>query len=674
MIVNEIYQPNRTASVLSVDKDLIVYGGTEAGVVCAVQAARLGMVTALVSESSYLFGFFPSLGAWETHYPGVREPLSEEIRQKIISHYRNTYGEGSAEFRTCVHLDSNNPMVTFEPHVAEATLQELIEREEKLQVYAPLHLVEVSQKDGRIEAVIFERDDRKRVKFAADTVIDCSYTGDLAAAAGLKYRLGRESREEFSEPHAGRIFTTWKEGRYPREAVEGKLNLLPTWTTGELLPESTGAGDRRIQDYSCRLCLSSDPDNQIHPDMPDGYDRSRYLAIVEPPEVKESKHYPLHHRWLTHSLEEMVKRDHLFHGHELPRNKRSWNATNFTGAANGYPESGPQERKAIEKAHFNHSLGLLYFLQNDEAMSAKFKRMARQWGLAKDEFREHNHLPPSIYLREGRRFEGAYIYREQDCLVHPELSRAPIHHDGIAFTDFALDSLPCSTDRVNGSLPEGQFFEKDRTRPGSMPFRCMIPNGLANLLVPTAPSVTHCAWGTVRQTTCLLHFAAVCAHAAHLAHACRESVGALPADKLQIHLAKNRLMISFFNDFDMRNTAPWVPAVQFLATRGFFWSYDAAPEAPLTWGTAVAWIEAFKSWMKNPPPDPNAIARAVREAEEKGDRSDLSPNEFDLLWNGRPTADGRASIISPTRPISRGAAATAFFEEYIERSERKLLV
>ena len=88
----------------------------------------------------------------------------------------------------------------------------------------------------------------------------------------------------------------------------------------------------------------------------------------------------------------------------------------------------------------------------------------------------------------------------------PGLARASIHHDGIAITEFPLDSLPCSTDRFEGSLPDGQFFEKNLTRPGSLPYRCLIPSGISNLLVPTAPSVTHCAWGTVRQSSCLLHF------------------------------------------------------------------------------------------------------------------------------------------------------------------------
>ena len=652
-------------------RDLIVYGGTEAGVICAVQAARLGLATALVSESSYLFGFFPSLGAWETHYSGFRAPLSEEVRQRIVSYYRETYGERSEELSTCLDRDANNPMITFEPHVAELVLRRLIEREENLEVHAPMRLLKVVREGNQIESVFFQKKDHRPIAFSADTFIDCSYMGDLAALAGAQYRLGRESREEFSEPHAGRIFTTWKEGRYPQDAVEGKLRLSATWTTGEVLPESTGAGDRRIQDYSYRCCLSSDPDNRILPAMPHGYDRSRYLAVVESPDVKKTKRYPLQHRWLTHTLEEMVERDHLFHGHKLPRNKRNWNATNFTGAANDYPESGPQARRAIEKAHRNHALGLLYFLQNDHAIPEGYRRIARRWGLARDEFRTHGNRPPVIYAREGRRFEGSYFYREQDCLLRPGLARAPIHHDGIAITEFPLDSLPCSTDRVEDSLPDGQFFEKDLTRPGSLPYRCLIPSGTFNLLVPTAPSVTHCAWGTVRQSSCLLHLAEVSARAALLAHKRGETVAQLPAERLQVYLVRNRLMPSFFNDFDMSGSEPWIPAISFLATRGFFWNYDADPDAALTTSTAVAWVEAFRSWTDGPTPDPNEIAQAVRQAEEKGDRTKLSHDEFDRRLHGA-TVPGRTAAAPSQGPhINRGTAAVKLFKRYLAQLQKR---
>ena len=220
-------------------------------------------------------------------------------------------------------------------------------------------------------------------------------------------------------------------------------------------------------------------------------------------------------------------------------------------------------------------------------------------------------------------------------------------------------------------MPNGQFFEKDLTWPRSLPYRCLIPYGISNLLVPTAPSVTHCAWGTVRQSSCLLHLAEVSAHAAYLARKSGKTAAQLPPDQLQIHLVSNRLMISFFNDFPMNDAEPWVPAISFLATRGLFWNFDADPDAALSTGTAVAWIEAFRSWTDGPTPDPNEIAQAVRQAEEKGDRTKLSLDEFDRRLHGA-TVPGRTAAAPSQGPhINRGTAAVKLFEKYLAQLQKR---
>ena len=457
-----------------INADILVFGGTEAGIFTAVQAARKGHKTYLVSENSYLFGFFPSLGAWETHYPGCRAPLSREVRDKIIDYYRIHHGEESEWFKACVQLEDNNPMITFEPHVAEKVLQELLDAESNLLIYAPCQLVNSDTKNGRLNSMGVRRKNES-VVFTAKVFVDCSYTGDLGALAGAKFSLGRESRSAFGEPHAGRMFTRWRTGRFPQASLDGKLNVLPTWSTTDPLEFSTGEGDDNIQDYSYRICLCNDPDNREFPSKPEGYDRTPFAPLLLSAAEKARLSLPFHHRWLTHSIEDMMVNDHLFHGHELPGNKRSWNATNLSGAGKEYADADATQRKEIESRHLLHAIGLLYFLQNDTAVPERIRKEALNWGLARDEFTNSDFLPPVMYIREARRFKGTYVYREQDCLAAEGLERAPIHRDGIAFTEFALDSLACTPERVGGSLPDGQFFEKDKSRPGSLPWRCWIP-------------------------------------------------------------------------------------------------------------------------------------------------------------------------------------------------------
>lgn len=646
--------------------DLVVYGGTEAGIFAAIRAARCGLQTALVSPTAYLFGFFPSLGAWETHYPGCRAPLSTEMRQRIIDHYEQVYGPDSQELKDCLSLEPNNPMVTFEPHVAEAVLEAALQAESNVHILARHSLLEVGYDDGRILFVGTKDETGRQRRLAAPFYIDASYCGELAAMTPAPFRIGREDRSEFDEPHAGQIFTRWRPGRFPQASVEGRLNLLPTWSTTDPLPGSSGRGDDSVQDYSYRICLTCDPQNQRPVSQPDSYDRDRYAPLLLDPAEKAKIELPFQHRWLTKSLTEMVQDDHIIHGHALPRQKRSWNATNLSGHGKLYAKSNADQRQKIEKAHMDHALGLLYFLQTDPEVPAPVQREARKWALARDEFLATSNLPPCLYVREARRFVGSYIYREQDCLAHPGLERAPIHRDGIAFTEFALDSLACTTQRLDGSLPDGQFFEKDKSLPGSLPWRCLMPHGVSNLLTPTAPSVTHCAWGTVRQAACLLQLAETAALATALAH--RHGIHEFPRLRsldLQLHLVENGMMIGFFNDFDMARPEPWMNGALVFGQHGFFADYDARPNEPLSKAVAKLWIHAAQSLVDGTRGiAPNELAKRVRQAEAapEADQAASAQDFLSLINESLPLGSQALTHAGPERaPTKRKQALAALY-------------
>ena len=645
------------------ETDFLAFGGTEVAIFVAVRAARCGLQTVLLSQSEYLFGSLPSLGAWETHYRGCRARLSHEVQEKIIDYYLKAYGENSARLRECLSLEDNNPMVTFEPQVAEKVLRGLMKAEPNLRVYSSCLLSKVIMDDGKLRSVVC-RQGEKILEFAASCFADCSYTGDLGARTGADFSMGRESRSRYGEPHAGRIFTNWKQGRFPQASVEGRLNLVPTWTTTDPQEGSTGEGDDNIQDYSYRLCLSEDPENRLLPSIPPGYNRKNFAHLLLPAEEKAKLRLPFHHRWLTQSIAEMMANDHLFHGHALPGRKRSWNATNFTGAGKGYSTTNWEDRRIIEVKHLNHAIGLLYFLQNDLAVPKYIQSEARKWGLAKDEFLENDHVPPAMYVREARRFKGAYVYREQDCFKLDGLERAPIHRDGIAFTEFALDSLPCSSERFNGSLPDGQFFEKEKSRPGSLPYRCLLPLGISNLLVPTAPSVTHCAWGTVRQTSCLMYLAEVCALAVELSLKLGADLSELRPLELQQHLVRNGAMISFFNDFDMAKQEIWKEAALLFGNQGFFADYNARPNEPLRKSVAEIWENNVTAVREEEPLNPNDLARRIMKAEKRDARELLKSKEFcrNLKWKRRPDL--------PNEVLTRGRALEILYRYLSERSSK----
>jgi len=500
------------------------------------------------------------------------------------------------------------------------------------------------------------------LNFARDLFLRQAQFGDecfvqqnlICACHRADGKLRIERRAEYGESHAGRIFTRFMPGKFPTDAARGKLNLLPKWTTMGLYAGSTGEGDDNIQDYSYRLCLSCDPDNQRLPEKPADYDRSDYLAIVQDPEVTETKPYALHHRFLTYKLREMVAQDHIFHGHALPNHKRSWNATNFPGASKLYPEATWDTRRAIAQRHIDHALGIMYFLQNEDAVPEDIRALARQWGLAKDEFVDNANIPYQMYVREARRIYGRYTFTENDGVLAPGLERAPIHADSIAITEFPLDSLPCTTDRKPGTLCDGQFFQMEISRPGQVPYRVMLPGRIENLLVPTAASVTHVAWATIRQTPTLIQLGEAAGFAAILAHETETLPGKLLVEQLQKKLLDARAMITFFNEFDMATDAAWVPAVQYLGTRGFFASYDARPNDPLTFATARVWAQSTAQLVRGEP-DVNSQARKlmmvldeprqvrarefVEMLEEELARADISCNALAIILTRCKIAD-----------------------------------
>ena len=574
---------------MKIKTDAVVFGESAEGIMAAVRVARQGKKVVLIRQYQAWGGFFPSLGAIETHYPGQRAPLLNEFTHRIKEHYRRMYGQHSTQYADCTRQEEGNPMITFEPHVAESILQALVNEEANIQLIEGCVLTAVERNGTQIHTLRLKSEE-DNITVTARIFLDTTYTGDLIAQAGVPYRIGRESQEAFRETHAGKIFTHWVDGHFPLPATQGALNIIPKRTTRGLWEGSDGTGDDNIQSYSYRLCLSSDPDNRVLPGKPERYDRERYVAIVlRPEEIQQA--YPLQHRFLTHSLEEMIEKDHLFHGHALPNNKRSWNATNFPGAGKNYPEGNLEQRQQIEQAHKNHALGILYFLQNDDAVPLPIRHEARRWGLATDEFADTHHLPPVMYIREARRIVGKTTLTERDCLPEADTARPPVHADAIAITEFPIDSLECTTERQKDSLCDGQFFLMEDSRPGQIPLGVLLNENTSNLLAPTSASTSHVAWGTLRQNATLMHLSEAAGFVAAMALDTLVDPCQLSTDCIQKTLVENGVMVSFFNDFDMNVKQPWVPAIQYLGTKGFFRSFDALPDAALDHQTAKVWIE-----------------------------------------------------------------------------------
>jgi hypothetical protein len=262
-----------------------------------------------------------------------------------------------------------------------------------------------------------------------------------------------------------------------------------------------------------------------------------------------------------------------------------------------------------------------------------------------------------LYIREARRLVGRAVFTEHDALLAPEIERAPIHSDSIAITEFSLDSLACSTDRVEGSLCDGQLFQMEVSRPAHVPYGVLLPRALDNLLVVTTVSATHVGWGTIRQTPTLMHLAESAARAVVLAGQQRVAPARLDVGLLQRHLVAHGIMISFFNDFDMTTRADWVGPMQYLGTKGFFGSYDARPNEPLTQAVANCWLRPVARTTD----DAGAFARDVEAADHV-----VSPPIAASAF--RACLDGQSEFVASGQPLYRGEACRMVYQVLLRDS------
>jgi hypothetical protein len=577
----------------------------------------------LVNGTNHLGGVMSSgLGVTDTLYDGFRAPIYETFIQQVRDYYKETYGEESKQAAICY----TKRKLHFEPHVAERVFTGLVEAESRISVLSRYYPVSVERAGRKLTAVSVQSfDDGPSIRLEADAFVDASYEGDLAAAAGVEMTVGRESRGEYNEQHAGKIFTQSGGGSHPQDVAAGLLNLEPfSGVSQHIFAGSTGEGDNALQAYNFRVCLTCNPDNRVYPAKPDSYDRTLYLGIVEKPEDNRGK---------THVL-----RSHLMlsdgswrlNSH-IPNDKLTWNDPLLLGAQLEYPNADWTRREEIIQQHKEFALGMLYFLQNDEAVRPDVREEALRWGLPKDEFKDNGHFPYEILVREGRRMVGRHIFTEHDGTLAPSLNRTPIHSDSVGIAEWPISSHDCTADRRLGSCNDGVLMLSEATRPSQIPYRSLLPKEVDNLLVTVCLSCSHMGWGTLRLEPVFIHMGESAAFAVSLAARQGTMPGKLDVDTLVRELVENQVMVSFFNEFDMSTQQDWVPAVQYFGTKGFFADYDAQPEGSLDQHTAHIWAGAFGSLLAGSLNPLELASKLYQERAQLEDAEPISSKEFHRL-------------------------------------------
>jgi hypothetical protein len=487
--------------------DVVVYGGTAGGVIAAVSAAREGLSVALLEPGGQLGGM-TSGGLGRTDH-GRKE----------------TIGGYSLEFYQRTGKKYGEPVTWyFEPHVAELVLQEMV-AEVKVRVLFDHRLREeggVRKRKGRITELFCDNGQA----FTAKVFIDATYEGDLMAWAKQSYAIGREPSSQYGESLAGvRPRDPKHQFDFPvaGHANEKKTVLLPEIQSGPR--GEIGAGDRKVQAYNFRMCLTRNPNNQIPFPRPKGYTPSRYALL--------SRYLD----GLAKHLKRPVEMKDILGVAELPNGKTDVNnrgafSTDYIGGSWAYPEANYQTRVEIWQQHIDYTAGLLYFLANDELVPEALRKEIASWGLAADEFAATNQWPHQLYVREARRMTGDFIMTQKD--IQGELTKA----DSIGMGSYNSDSHNVQRYLAADGTVQNEGNMEVPVKPYEIPYRILLPKKktVTNLLVSVCVSSSHVAYSTLRMEPVFMIMGHAAGVAARIAIDRNLPVQDVPADVLRERL------------------------------------------------------------------------------------------------------------------------------------------
>nr|WP_236649355.1 FAD-dependent oxidoreductase [Rhodopirellula sp. SM50] len=529
--------------------DVVVYGATPAGIAAALHAAEADRGVWLVEPTGRIGGMTThGLSHSDFHsFEALNGPFLH-FSQRVLQHYQTTYGKDSDPVKDSwqgTHGEPSVNLLVFEKMLAEVPT---------ISVLTNHRLVAVDVEDSAIVALHFAISGSKQITVKPPMVIDASYEGDLLAAAGVPYRVGREARSEYGE---------------------------------SLAPETA---DGQVQGYNFRLCMTQNESNRVPIPVPDNYNREDYAAIV--PLVKAGAFdaafgYPGRRFILKAHLPVMPNGKH-----DINDVSKGLVRLSLPGHNRDYPEGDVATRRRIEKKHLDWQLGLMHFVQTDPELPDAFREAAGTWGLCRDEFADSGHIPPQIYVREARRMVGQRVFTEADTQYAPNDARARLHPDAIAIGEYSHNCHGTDhTGPLIGGRHTGEFYKG--VAPYQIPYGVLVPKTMRNLLVPTACSASHVGFCALRLEPIWMSLGGAAGYAADMALAENVSV-----QEVDVEALKRRVWSrggATIHVSDVRPGHPDFIAVQWWGSLGGFHGIEPAPAKPGARGKHIVsqYFEAF---------------------------------------------------------------------------------
>ena len=487
-----------------IEADICVYGGTSGGVIAAYAARLQGKSVILIEPGNHLGGMSAGgLGQTDIGNKQAITGMARDFYRAIGKHY------GKEE------------QWIFEPHVAENIFLEYV-RMAKINVLYSYQLNAVKKKSNRITEISVEQTDGKGENkiIRAKMFIDCSYEGDLMAKAGVSYTVGRESNSVYNETYNG---VQLKDKHQFRDGVDpyvipGKPESGLIWGVAPDVLPPNGTGDKKLQAYNFRLCLTNQPDNRIAISRPHDYDSTKYELLL-----RQLKTYtPDSLNW------------QLLHFAYMPNHKTDINncggfSSDMIGMNYDYAEGDYATRKKIIQAHESYTKGWLYFMGHDPRMPLHLRNEMLQWGYPKDEYADNDHFTHQLYIREARRMISDYVMTQHNCEGLQKVE------DGIGQAAYTMDSHNIQRVVVNGMVKNEGDVQVGGFGPYPVSYRSIVPkkNECSNLLVPVCLSASHIAYGSIRMEPVFMVLGQSAATAASMAIDAKKAVQDIDVKKLQ---------------------------------------------------------------------------------------------------------------------------------------------
>lgn len=500
--------------------DLIVYGGTSGGIAAAIQAKRMGKTVLLIEPSSRIGGLTTGgLGQTDIGNKQAIGGIAREFYEGIKKYYdnpenwkfqtRQEYQDGG-QTRT---EKGEAAMWTFEPSAALSVYKDFIQKEDvELVMNQKLDRTGgVKKEAGKINSITMLSGE----EYFGKVFIDATYEGDLMASAGVSYTIGRESNDVYKETLNGvhtKLTDTTMTGYPARNQINHNFvdGVDPYVVKGDpgsgLLPfidpngpGDYGAGDRKVQAYCFRMCLTDHPENRIPFEKPENYNEQDYELLLRNFEAGETG-FP----WINSKMP----------NRKTDTNNRTGFSTDFVGQNYDYPEASYEEREKIRERHRQYQKGLMWTLAYHPRMSEHIREEVSKWGTCKDEFAREDGWQQQLYVREARRMIGEYVMTQYNC------EGLEVAQDAIGMGAYGMDSHNIQRYvTADGFVKNEGNVEARVQAPYPISYRSIVPkrNECTNLLVPVCLSASHIAFGSIRMEPVFMVLGQSAATAASLA-------------------------------------------------------------------------------------------------------------------------------------------------------------